>query len=60
MPAIPLYQKSSTFEKPKSIGNYGTQNRTKGCSDNSTCAAIGHEEMLSDADLLLVLNKPRS
>lgn len=51
VPAIPLYQKSSTFEKPRSIGNYGIKVEEKN---------NGHEEMLNDADLLLVLNKPRS
>lgn len=56
MPAIPLYQKSSTFEKPRSIGNNGKQAKHNGMKKGSS----GHEEMLNDADLLLVLNKPRT
>jgi hypothetical protein len=58
VPAIPLYQKSSTFDKPRSTRNYGNQVKAK--DTGKTKGSSGHEEMLNDADLLLVLNKPRS
>ena len=53
VPALPLYQKSFTFEKPPTDGNYDTKVDANGAAPNR------FESMLNDAEMLLVLNKPR-
>ena len=55
LPTLPLYQKSSTFEKPTTEGNYDST----ATNNTSSTATAGRESMLNDAEMLLVLNKHR-
>jgi hypothetical protein len=55
VPALPLYQKSRTLEKPASNGNYSCTGSDGTNNDNDSRST--HEDMMSDADLLLDLNK---
>lgn len=61
--ALPLYQKSSTFDLPSSSGNYSSHSHIHEEHDEKEkqCpTAHAHQDMMNDADLLLVLNKPRA
>jgi len=55
--ALPLYQKSSTFDLPSSSGNYSSRIHEEHDEKERPTA---HQDMMNDADLLLVLNKPRA
>jgi len=57
--ALPLYQKSSTFDLPASNGNYSSRIHEEH-DEKDRPSPTAHQDMMNDADLLLVLNKPRA